>query len=313
MFEADKIYFRPVIPLVVSLMMGLSLGSRFPYHRTWIYIAVCISTVAILRAIKQKKTVLVSPLILFAAMGYLSIQSWVAPEFTSHHIINYVDSNSWEITGVIDTTPWRYANRKKFLLRTETLKDNNRLLHVTGKIRVTVSGKGPDLFKGDRISFIGKIRSVRNFNNSGGFDYKRYMAFKKVWGTSYVSGERINIKERDSKRGIQRIIASARSKITHLIDTTGVGKRQDVLKALILGDKNSISQDLRDAFNRAGVGHILAISGLHIGIVATAAFVFFRFIFSQVNLFLLKAWTKKGSVILSVIPVCEKPKGVFHL
>jgi competence protein ComEC len=299
-----KIYFRPVIPLVVSLMTGLCLGSRVPDHRPWIYIVVCISTAVILWAVKKKKTVFVSPLILFAAMGYLSIQPWVAPEFSPHHIIHHVDSYPIKIAGVIDTHPWKNANRKKFLLQTETIRVNNRSFHVTGKIRVTVSGKGPDLFKGDRISFSSKIRSVRNFNNPGGFDYKRYMAFKKVWGTSYVSGDRVFIEKRDSNKGIQRIITSARSKIAHLIDTTGEGKQQNVLKALILGDKNSISPDLRDAFNRAGVGHLLAISGLHIGIVATAAFVFFRFIFSRVNLFLFKAWTKKGAVILSVIPIC---------
>jgi competence protein ComEC len=285
-------------------MTGLYLGSRVQDHRSWIYIVVCISTAVILWAVKEKKTVFVSPLILFAAMGYLSIQPWVAPEFSPHHIINHVDSYPVKIAGVIDTHPWKNANRKKFLLQTETLRVNNRSLHVTGKIRVTVSGKGPDLFKGDRISFSSKIRSVRNFNNPGGFDYKRYMAFKKVWGTSYVSGDRVFIEERDSNEGIQLIITSARSKIAHLIDTTGEGKQQDVLKALVLGDKNSISPDLRDAFNRAGVGHLLAISGLHIGIVATAAFVLLRFIFSRVNLFLLKAWTKKGAVILSVIPVC---------
>ncbi|MCK4469998.1 MAG: ComEC/Rec2 family competence protein, partial [Desulfobacterales bacterium] len=61
--------------------------------------------------------------------------------------------------------------------------------------------------------------------------------------------------------------------------------------------------NIRAAFNRAGVGHILAISGLHIGIIATASFIFFQKLLSYIKLFLWNAWTKKGAAILSLFPV----------
>ncbi len=300
---SDKLYFRPVIPLLVSLITGIILGSHLPDHGIRAYIVVSISSAIILWAVKQKKTVRVSPVILFTAIGYLSIQLWVAPKFPSNHIIHYADTYSWEIVGVIDNFPREYSNRKRFLLRTETIKGGNSFYDVIGKIRVTVSGKKPNLFKGDKISFISKIRAIRNFNNPGGFDYERYMAFRNVRGTSYVSGEKVEVLERESKKGVGKIIDVARIKISDLIDNTGSGEQQGVLKALIIGDKNSIPRDLRESFNRAGVGHLLAISGLHIGVVATAAFIFFKWVFSHIKLFLWNAWTKKGSVVLSVIPV----------
>jgi competence protein ComEC len=52
------------------------------------------------------------------------------------------------------------------------------------------------------------------------------------------------------------------------------------------------------------VGHVLAISGLHIGIVATVAFFFFQKLLSFVRPLLWRAWTRKGAAIFSLVPVC---------
>lgn len=299
----DKLYSRPVIPLLLALISGIASGVWFPGYGTWAYIVVSVIACLIFYAIAKKKPVVFSPIVLFLAIGYISIQSWVVPDLPSHHVVRFADTDPWEITGVIDTFPAKYPNRQKFILRIETLEGNKKFFPVTGKIRVTVSGNSLKLTKGDRVAFYSKIRSIKNFNNPGAFDYKRYMAFKKVWATAYVSEKRLAVLKIESEKGFYRIIEDARRKISDLIEDTGSGKQQGVLKALIVGDKNSIPQDLREAFNRAGVSHLLAISGLHIGIVASAAFLFFKWMLSHINFFLWNAWTKKGAVVISVVPV----------
>ncbi len=299
----DKLYSRPVIPLLLSMMSGIASGVWFPGHGTWAYIVVSVFACLIFYAIAKRKTVVFSPIVLFLSLGYLSVQSWVVPDLPSHHVVRFADTDPWEITGVIDTFPAKYPNRQKFILRIETLEGYKKIFPVAGKIRVTVSGNSLKLTKGARVAFYSKIRSIRNFNNPGGFDYKRYMVFKKVWATAYVSEKRLAVLKIESEKGVFRLIEDARRKISDLIENTGSGKQQGVLKALIVGDKNSIPQDLREAFNRAGVGHLLAISGLHIGIVASAAFLFFKWMLSHINLFLWNAWTKKGAVVISVVPV----------
>ncbi|UCD31705.1 MAG: DUF4131 domain-containing protein, partial [Desulfobacterales bacterium] len=94
----------------------------------------------VLGAIKQRKPMVVSPIILFAALGYLSIQSWIAPDFPTHHIIHYADTQVREIVGIVDSSPFESANRQKFILHTETIRKNKRSIPVSGKIRVTVAG-----------------------------------------------------------------------------------------------------------------------------------------------------------------------------
>ena len=299
----DNIYFRPVVPLLLSMISGIAAGSWFPGHDVLAYVVVSISICLIFLAIRKNRAVIILPMVLFVVLGYFSIQSWVMPDFPPNHVIHYFDTHPWKIAGVIDTPVATYSHRQKFILRTETLEWNKKSFPVTGKIRVTISGRGFKLSMGDRIVFSSRMKSIRNFNNPGGFDYKRYMAFRKVYGTAYVSAQKLTLLKRNAETGIGMIIANARRKISDLIDQTGQGKEQGVLKALIVGNRNSISKELKEAFNRAGIGHLLAISGLHIGIVATVAFLFFKYILSNIKFLLWHAWTKKGAVILSVIPV----------
>jgi competence protein ComEC len=300
---SDTIYFRPAIPLLLALILGIALGSWIPGHRLQAGFIISLCVVLILFFILTQKAALILPLVFFAAVGYLSIQPWLTPKLPSNHVVHFRDTHSWEIVGVIDNRPVAARNRLKFILRTETLGAKKASFVVTGKIIVTVSGNIPRLFRGDRVALVSKIRSIQNFKNPGGFDYKRYMAFKGVRASAYVAGERLTIRKRHIKKGLGRLIDDARSSIGGLIEKGGSTQSEGVLKALIIGDRDSISPALREAFNRAGVGHLLAISGLHIGIVATGAFFCLAWLLSYCKPLLWHAWSKKTAVVLSMAPV----------
>jgi len=301
---AYRICSRKIIPLLISMIFGIVSGSWFSGNAIWAYSTIFLCAGLILLKIIYKKNLFFLPLPIFFAFGYLLIQPWVAPRFPSNHITHFTDNHQWEIVGVVDKNPETYNDRLGIILRVETLGKNNSSFPVAGKIRVTVTKPFPDIFVGDRLSMVGKIRSIRNFNNPGGFDYRRYMAFKKLWGSAYIPGKRLVILNRNSAMGLNTIIEKVRSRISSLIDETGEGgNQQEVLKALIVGDRTGVEKTIREAFNRAGVGHILAISGLHIGIIATTSFIFFRKLLSYIKFFLWNAWTKKGAAILSLFPV----------
>jgi competence protein ComEC len=296
-------YSRPVIPLLLSMMSGIVVGTWFPGRGTWIVIVLLVFAATLFYFILKKRTTKILPVGLLISLGYLSIQPWMAPTFPSNHLIHFMDTDPWEITGVIVSSHISHMDRQKCILRTEFLERKGKPFSVKGNIRLTVSGNSPNLSTGDRIVFWGRIRSIRNFNNPGGFNYQRYMAFKKVWGGANVQVHKLILIEKNSRKGMSAIISGARQRISNLIDGIGNKEQQNVLKALIVGDRNAISPELRNAFNRVGAGHLLAISGLHIGIVATVSFLFFRWILSYIPFLLWNAWTKKGAVVLSVVPV----------
>ena len=297
-------YSRPIAALLIPLMGGIVLGCQFPGYTIGALSIGFLGAGYIGINLIRKKAAGLIPIILFVVLGYASVQPWVSPHFSANHIQNFSDETRWQITGVVDSHPFEFKYLKKFVLRAETLKHKKASYRVTGKIRVTVSGQGPVFARGDRVVFRSRLRQIRNFNNPGGFNYRRYMTFKGIWRTAYTKGSRLQVVQRESSSDLAQRLNDARRALAALIERADKGPSAAVLKALIIGDRAAISSEVRDRFNRAGVGHVLAISGLHIGIVATVAFFFFHKLLGFVRPLLWRAWTRKGAAIFSLVPVC---------
>lgn len=303
--SADKIFFRPIIPLLLAVMTGIIAGAWIPGYTAWACGSSAIFAAVIIVTIKRCKYTFFAPLILYASLGYLSLQPWVSPHFPAHHINHFLDKQAYEITGTIKSEPYRDGRRTRFIIEADHLVRENFFSLATGRIQMAVYGKCPDLMIGDTIRFKSKIRSFRNFGNPGAFNYQQYMTFRGISGAAYTSGKHLSIIEKPPKSGISRRISNFRKKLSQFIETTaGVGDEGAVLKALIIGDRSGISNELYEIFRRTGVGHLLAISGLHIGMIATVSFFLFRTCLSYIKPALWYAWTRKGAAILSLIPVC---------
>ncbi|MGD9051835.1 MAG: ComEC/Rec2 family competence protein, partial [Desulfobacterales bacterium] len=245
-----------------------------------------------------------APIILFVALGYTSIQPWVSPRLSADHIDSFSDETRWQIAGVVDSHPRDVAYLKRFVVRADTLAYKGTSYRVKGNIRVTVRGRAPEIARGDRVVFRSRLRRPRNFNNPGGFNYQRYMAFQNIRRTAYTRGDRLRVVQKDSTTDLSDRLSQARRTMAALIESAGKGPSTAIVKALVIGDRTALTSELRDKFNRAGVGHILAISGLHIGIVAAVSFFLFQRLLRLVPLLLWKAWTRKGAAIISLVPVC---------
>jgi competence protein ComEC len=299
----SPIFFRPAIPLLIALICGILSGSELGGGEIWLGAIVVVSTVCVLRQAYRRHNGLLFALLLFFALGYLSITPWLEPRFPTHHIIHYAGAERWNITGTIVNQPQITNNRTRFILRVSNLADLRQSHNVTGKLRVTIVGQPPRIAVGDELRLNSRLRLITNFKNPGGFDYRRYMAFKGVWTTAYVRGDRLVVTNRHRPLHLIEFVDSARRTLADLIDRSGGSAAGAVLKALIIGDRAQISPPIRQAFNRAGVGHLLAISGLHIGIVATVAFVLFHALMVRVKFLLWKAGTRKVAALLSLLPV----------
>ena len=298
-----QIYFRPAIPLLIALMGGILLGDAsrgFGLGAAGVALA---AAICIGRQIRRRKNSLIFPIVLFATLGYLSISPWIDPRFPANHIIHLTGATRWQITGQIVERPWQRHNRTRFIMHVSALADDHHTRAVVGKLRVTVVGERPAVAVGDVIRFNSRMRSITNFNNPGGFDYRRYMAFKSIWATAYVGSDRLTVIDQQPVRGMTGLIDDLRITFSKLIDPFGNGQSRAVLRALIIGDRTQVSPEMRQAFNRSGVGHLLAISGLHIGIVATVAFAFFQILTVRVKVLLWRAATRKVAALLSLVPV----------
>jgi competence protein ComEC len=179
--DTENIYYRPVIPLLLSFAAGIAFGNEvFGYKFLALAGALVLAGFVLFRAVSGRPASF-APLLLFAFMGWLYIQFWTSPAFGPHHINSFADSQVCRILGAVAEEPLIKDRRTLLYLDVHELSRDKQAFPVSGKIRVTVTGDAPLLMKNDCIEFNSKIRPFRNFSNPGGFDYERFMVFKNIF------------------------------------------------------------------------------------------------------------------------------------
>lgn len=295
---------RPLIPLLICIILGIAVGAALGEYTGWAAVLLAVCVLGMVFRLYRRQTGLLSPLILFFVLGYVSIQPWLSPRLPSNHVSRYAGPDRWRISGTITTEPFQQKHLQKFVLQAESVcGGRNGGAAVAGKLRVTVSGLDRRLQRGERIALHSRIRAVHGFKNPGGFDYERYMAYRGIWATAYAQGKDVAWLGRQVHGGISEALNAFRGRIGTLIESCGRPEQQAVLRALVVGDRSAISRELREAFQRAGAGHLLAISGLHVGIVATVAFALFRCALAFVRPLLQRAWVRPAAAVAALIPV----------
>lgn len=304
--DSPKVYARPLIPLLLALMTGIVVGLWLP-NLPGVFLSIVLTFLSSLFFVRKGQRVFLVPLFLFFALGYWSLQSWTSPRLPANHASRFVDDKPWHIIGTLDGDPERFPDRTRFVLNAESLARKGVLYKVTGTVKVTIWEPVAGLRSGDRVACLARLKEIHNFNNPGGFDYRRYLAFRGICASAYVSNESFVIRLHPEKTYLLgHAIDHSRRAVSSVIDkatSEDQGEARGIIKALLIGDRSEVSQKIRDVFARIGAAHLLAISGLHIGIVATIAFLAFRFILARSQRVLLAAWSTKGSALLSVFPV----------
>ncbi|MEJ2037516.1 MAG: ComEC/Rec2 family competence protein, partial [Desulfosarcinaceae bacterium] len=266
---------RPLIPAAAGLMGGIVLGACLPgYFALAVAVAAALAA-GLLACVLRRRGAGVMPLLFIAAAGYLSVQPWLAPHLPRNHVSRYADQGKWLIQGVVGGDPVCRSGRMRFVLDARHLTGKAGSFAVCGALQVTAALPGPDLRRGDRVSFSGHVRKVRNFSNPGGFDYERFMALRRIFVRTYADKSGLTLMAGDASPDGSGFFNGLRRSLSLRMDRALAGSSPDtlqLLKALTLGERKSLSEGLREQFARVGVGHLLAISGLHIGIVALCVY-----------------------------------------
>ena len=127
------------------------------------------------------------------------------------------------------------------------------------------------------------------------------MLYEGIIASCNVKSESVKIIEPQRNDLIDRV-NRFRKQAGILIDEA-VPDESAVMKAVITGDTSGISPSLRDAFNRTGAGHLIAISGLNIGIMAAFSYLISRFILSYLPFVLKRGLLARCASFAAIPPV----------
>jgi competence protein ComEC len=156
------------------------------------------------------------------------------------------------------------------VLHTEKVYSGRRTEAVTGDVMLYVAKGELTFHRGDRIRCITRISIPRLLGLPGEFDFQRFLYFQGVAAIGRVSSQQeiVLIRSAVSETPLRRIDLVAENLSEFIRTTIGDNDVSAVLTALLIGDQKRISPQLADAYTRAGVNHILSVSGFHVGIIA---------------------------------------------
>ena len=223
----------------------------------------------------SKKPLIVAGLCLFALFsGGLHFSSSLPPT-DEHSLCYYNDTGIVEIQGMVVEEP---EIRDRYCLLTfsagEIIVDGARK-EILGKALVRVP-RYPTYHYGDVLKITGKLQTPPQLED---FDYKTYLERQGIYSVIYYPG----VKLLDRGQGLKPLqwIYAARERLSASLARALPEPQGSLAQAILLGLRGNIPDSLYQAFSRTGTAHLLAISGLHVGIITAMLLSFGILVFGR--------------------------------
>lgn len=135
-------------------------------------------------------------------------------------------------------------------------------------LKTDTSGVGGELLSGHLIRFQTQIKRIPGTSGVGLFNEKAYWASYGIRFSSWLRSENIKIVGRNSPHGFVSFLHTAKARVIQLTASLGLNEvNQSVILAMLTGDKSRLTGDQKEVFSRLGIMHLLAVSGLHMGLI----------------------------------------------
>ncbi|MGB5315746.1 MAG: ComEC/Rec2 family competence protein [Robiginitalea sp.] len=209
--------------------------------------------------------------LVIAGIGMWSMAATL-PENQPGHYLNQIHPEvRWLEIRVLETLkPGQFSEKYTGEIhRVDTLTTHGKVL-----VEIRKDSARAALKPGQLILTPALPRPIAPPMNPGAFDYGQYLKTQGIYArVKLTSANCILMPPSPDTR--EDLFGALRQKLQAALGALGLGNEESqIARALLLGDRTAIAPELRLAYTRAGILHVLAISGLHVGILATMLFAF---------------------------------------
>ncbi|MCK4539729.1 ComEC family competence protein [Candidatus Parcubacteria bacterium] len=257
----SNIFFASLLVFLFSIFVASFLPQKIIRHDI-IFSALSLFYIALVFYFpKNKKAYII--LIVFAVFFFGCWRYSISLPKNYPDRIWYYNGGEHRIIGVVKKEPDVRQESQKLEIKVKALDD--KIKNIKGKILVSVD-LYPTFAYGDELEFICVLRAPEKYK---GFSYDRYLARYDIYSVCYypkiLSHNQLvgnNVVEKFYKN-----IYLFKNKVRLLINSSLNKNESDFARAIILGDKRALSDEVRENFSQSGLSHIAVISGLHISII----------------------------------------------
>jgi competence protein ComEC len=226
--------------------------------------------------------------VLFFQLGCLFFEF---SDFRKNPENNLFQHENVVFSGVVHEVRSEKEQSQQFIVQLDQLIIGEKSTPTNAKILVNLYDASYHV--NDKLLFNGTVSPLKNKGNPGEFDARYYYQYKGIIGTIALSNhECVKIGETQSINGFFTRWRNALSKsMEQHLDGVFLG----VAKALLLGDKADLDQETMRIFSNTGSMHVLAVSGLHVGLLLM--------MFQKVLLLFARWISKRQALFLSLLLV----------
>jgi competence protein ComEC len=221
-----------------------------------------------------------------AGIGFFAA-SLVAQQMLAGALPVELEGEDMVVEGLVASLPEHQGRRLRFKFEPQTLQWQGEAQALPGKLLLSwYPRKGreiPSVHVGERWRLQVRLKRPHGFSNPGGFDYEAWLFQQGIRAKGYVRyannsrHNTVTLNQRLAPAGhaywADQLRESLRSR---LLTTLADHPLRGIVLALAIGDRQQISPAQWDVLRRTGTNHLVAISGLHVGLVAGFAFFLMR-------------------------------------
>ncbi len=207
--------------------------------------------------------------IAFSLLG-LSVGIWQAKQLLQWRLPTQLIKKDVKVTGVIASIPKKSPLGVSFIFHVQRFQTHA----VNIKIKLTWYQHPPTLIAGQYWQFTVRLKPPHGLHNPGGFNYQRWLFANGIRATGYIVN-RAQHQLLKSTLSLNKIRQQVQSTISHAINNHPLAA---IIAALTTGSRSLMQANTWQVFQRTGTSHLIAISGLHVGFVASVAFLLMTWI-----------------------------------
>lgn len=232
---------RPLLLVSLSFMIGIVLNENIIWTALF---AVFFLSCFIIDKKYRLLIALISISFLFGT-GYIKVYD----KIYSSEIEEY-NGKSSQIIGIV----YDKLNESTYLIKNVVINGKK----IKSNIRLTSS----NLEFGDKINASATLKLPDLPRNSGGFNYRRYLKTQKIYLTSISKDTKVIGKNQLSP--LEELSEKVREKVRKFTENTMDSESSGILQALVIGDDKEIEEDIEEQYKKAGMIHLLVVSGGHV-------------------------------------------------
>lgn len=298
--------------LVLCFVCGVSLGEKWPQPGLWIPLS--IGALALATALRGRgktdgaRWVLAG--VLFTALGgwnAVRIGQGAAPFSNSWQT---VEPQWWDLEGILSEAPQLRHDGTRLVLELDRVDGAVERGQAQGKVLLTVREGGERFRYGDRVRLKCKLQFPPAKLNPGQNEWARRLRLRGVGLQGFVpDADQVLLLARGRGAWPRQWIEFIRWRLTRVIAREFPSPSREVLLALVVGQSGALDPMVRDTFDRLGLSHLMAISGLHFGLVALLVYASLKKILSRFQRLVLRLPLEKITCAVA-IPVLSAYAGI---